>query len=243
MQKDFYDQYFDSVYSSANSLSTEQYEQAADHFGTLYRGRLPENREARILDVGCGAGHFLYFLEKAGYRNYQGIDISPQQVEVCRARVTPRVEVADAFQFLADKEQAYDLIAVHDVLEHIPKDKALLFVKTVFAAITKGGSLIVRVPNMSNPLAAHGRYIDLTHELGFTERSLHQLLFVGGFRDIHLTGALLIRKRTFRSYLRRIFLKLYYAWVKFLYYAQDFSVPRILDHDLIAICRKDRATS
>jgi len=238
MQKDFYDQYFDSVYSPANNLGSEQYENASNYFGVMYRGCLPENKDARILDIGCGAGHFLYFLKKTGYRNYQGIDISAQQVEVCRAKVTPQVEVADAFQFLDGSKQAYDLIVAHDVLEHISKDKALLFVKNIFAALKEDGTLIVRVPNMSNPLAAHGRYIDLTHELGFTERSLYQLLFIGGFRDIHLTGALLIIRRTFRSYIRRIFLKLYYGWVKFLYYSQDFSVPCILDHDLIAICRK-----
>ena len=80
----------------------------------------------------------------------------------------------------------------------------------------------------------------MTHELGFTERSLYQLLFTGGFRDIELKGSLVMTRTTWRSYARRFFLKVYYAWVKFLYYVQDFSVPGVLDHDLIARGRRPK---
>jgi SAM-dependent methyltransferase len=235
----FYSQYFESIYSSANNLSVEQFELTAAYFGVIYHNYMPSNKNAVILDLGCGAGHFLYFLKKLGYCNYAGIDISPQQVEFCNANITSHVEVADAFQFLQGKSEAYDLIVAHDVLEHIHKDRVLLLVKNIYSSLRKGGIFIVRVPNMSNPLAVHARYVDLSHEIGFTESSLKQLLFVGGFRDIQLIGALVMNRRTFRSYLRRIFLRMYNVWVKFLYYVQDFSVPRILDHNLIAICNKN----
>jgi 2-polyprenyl-3-methyl-5-hydroxy-6-metoxy-1,4-benzoquinol methylase len=238
MGNEFYQEYFDAVYAPANDLSPRRFDKTADDFRAAYGPLLPENKGAHILDVGCGAGYFLYFLDKQGYVNYEGIDISPQQVAHCRAHVTPRAEVADAFDYLDGKEGSFDMILAHDVLEHVAKDRLAAFTKKLFAALKPGGILIVRVPNMSNPLAAHGRYIDLTHEVGFTERSLHQLLYLSGFRDITLKGSLLIRKRTLLSYCRRAFLKMYYAWVRFLYYVQDFSVPTVLDHDLVAIARR-----
>ena len=238
MSKSFYDQYADSVYKKANALTPREFERAALGFAALYQGLLPEQKDAHILDAGCGGGHFLYFLEKNGYSNYEGIDISPGQVALCREQITPRVEVADALEFLDGKPSSYDLIVAHDVLEHFPKEKAVALVQKMFLALRPLGRIIIRVPNMSNPLAAHGRYIDLTHEIGFTERSLYQILFLGGFRRIELKGGMLIRKRSLRSFLRRVFLKVYYAWVRFLYYVQDFSVPRILDHDLIAVGQK-----
>ncbi len=240
MDQQFSDQYGASVYQQANVLTDEAFESASRYFAEIYRGRLPEDRDACVLDIGCGAGHFLFFLEKHGYRHAEGIDLSSQQVAVCRTRIKGPVEAADVFDFLEGKDAVYDLLVAHDMLEHVAKDKVLLLVQKLFAALKPGGTLIIRVPNMSNPLAAHSRYIDMTHELGFTERSLFQLLFTGGFRDISFQGALRIMRKTWRSHARRLFLKVYYAWVRFLYYVQDFSVPRVLDHDLIAFCRKPK---
>ncbi|MFH0754189.1 MAG: class I SAM-dependent methyltransferase [Candidatus Omnitrophota bacterium] len=242
MGMDFYTEYVDSVYGQANDLTPLRFEAAAEGFKAQYGSLLPKNKQAHILDAGCGAGHFLYFLEKCGYVNFQGIDISPQQIEHCRAHVTSRVASADIYDYLDGKICAYDFIVAHDILEHVPKDRVVVLTGKFFAALKPGGVLVVRVPNMSNPLSVHARYVDLTHELGFTERSLRQLLYLGGFRDITLKGAMMIRKTTWRSYLRRLFLKVYYAWVKFLYYVQDFSVPTILDHDLLAIGRKNEVS-
>ena len=238
MDPHFSDQYGDAIYQQANVLTDAQFELSARHFAQVYRGYLPENVDATVLDIGCGAGHFLYFLEQGGYRAVVGIDVSPQQVEKSRMRVKGRVEVADAFEFLDGKEGVYDLITAHDMLEHVLKDKALVLVQKMFRALKPGGLLILRVPNMSNPFAMHSRYIDMTHEIGFTDRSLYQLLYMAGFRDVSFQGSLRVMRRTWRSYARRIFLKVYYAWVRFLYYVQDFSVPKVLDHDLLAFCRK-----
>jgi 2-polyprenyl-3-methyl-5-hydroxy-6-metoxy-1,4-benzoquinol methylase len=243
MSQVYFDKYFESVYQHRNIFTPEQYELAADNFGCLYRGCLPADKGARILDVGCGGGHFLYFLNKSGYRDFQGIDVSPQQVEFCRKNVTERVEQADAFRFLDERGGTYDFIAAHAVLEHVPKDQVLPLAQKMHAALKPGGRLVIRVPNMSNPFAGHARYIDMTHELGFTESSLRQVLYMAGFRDIAFTGSLTLRWKSWRSLFRIPFVRLYYAWIRFLYYVQDFQVPRVLDHDLIAISRKDASTA
>jgi cyclopropane fatty-acyl-phospholipid synthase-like methyltransferase len=38
------------------------------------------DRSARILDLGCGHGVFIYFHREAGYTNVVGVDKSPEQV-------------------------------------------------------------------------------------------------------------------------------------------------------------------
>ncbi len=239
MSNEVYDRYFETVYQQANSLTQEQFDAASRSFAAAYRSFLPENKDAAFLDIGCGAGHFLYFLQKSGYRNYTGIDISSQQVDVCRQKVSGRVEVSDALSFLEGKEGAYDFIAAHDVLEHLSKDKGIALVRKIHASLKEGGVFVARVPNMSNPLAGHARYIDLTHELGFTERSFYQLFALGGFHRIDIMGGMYLSRRSWRSLLRRLFLAVFYAWVRFLYYVQDYSVPRILDRNMIAVCRKE----
>jgi SAM-dependent methyltransferase len=43
---------------------------------------LPQDREAKILDLACGHGAFLHYLRLAGYANCSGVDISPEQIEL-----------------------------------------------------------------------------------------------------------------------------------------------------------------
>ncbi len=47
-----------------------------------YRDVLPPRKDAEILDLGCGTGHFLYYLGWAGYTRAQGIDRSPEQAAI-----------------------------------------------------------------------------------------------------------------------------------------------------------------
>src|SRR5437870_7579155 len=50
-------------------------------YTTLFRSA---NKAARIADLGCGYGSFLYFLHEEGYRNIAGVDISAEQVDSAR---------------------------------------------------------------------------------------------------------------------------------------------------------------
>jgi len=51
-------------------------------------------------------------------------------------------------------------------------------------ALKNDGIIIIQVPNMQSPDPALHRYNDMTHEIGFTEHSLKQLLMLAGFSEI-----------------------------------------------------------
>ena len=63
-------------------------------------------------------------------------------------------------------------------------------------ALAEGGTVVVRVPNMSNVLASFGRYGDATHVTGYTEYSLMQVLDQAGFENHHIveSGRIGIRR-------------------------------------------------
>ena len=46
---------------------------------------LPQDKSAKILDIGCGMGQMLHALRVLGYENVYGVDISDEAVEHCRA--------------------------------------------------------------------------------------------------------------------------------------------------------------
>jgi len=182
--KQVWDKYCSTGFSYANKLDQQEFAQFAKNIKRLYGQLLPQDKTANILDVGCGAGHFLYYLQQEGYTNYYGIDISSEQVEFCKAYVTEKVELADVFEFLKDKIQRYDSIVANDLIEHIPREYILEFLNLSYQALRLGGVIILKTGNMSAPGALSLRYIDFTHETGFTERSLAQVLRLANFKKV-----------------------------------------------------------
>lgn len=237
-RKEMFDGYFDSTYKQVNILTEEQFNMASEGFERAYQGYIPEDKSSAILDVGCGCGHFLYYLKKKDYTNFFGIDISESQVKYCREQITDKVQQADAMDYLKNKNEVYDVIAAHDVLEHVPKNESRSFLKLILASLKPKGIVIARVPNMSNPLGLDARYSDFTHEVGFTGKSLYQLFWSAGFRDIEILPPQKIPVRSFRNFVRRILIDLLQRTIRLFYYIQDYTVPQNLDKNLIVIARK-----
>jgi len=232
-----FEEYLQSSFKYSNILTKKEYEKVSGEYERLYAEALPADKNATILDVGCGAGHFLYYLKKRGHRNYLGIDISPQQVEFCIRNISEKVKLADAIEFLKDKKGVYSVIVAHDLLEHIPKQKTLAFLDLIYQSLNNKGIFIARVPNMSNPFSLDSRYRDFTHETGFTDKNLYQILWFAGFRDIQISSTK-IQIRSFRNRVRSLLVNLVHEFIKFLYYIQDFSVPKHLGKNLTVICKK-----
>ena len=144
---------------------------------------LSHDKNAKILDVGCGEGRLLYFFKTRGYKNLQGVDRSPQQVALAR-QVVENVAEMDAFRFLGMHKGEYDLITGLDLVEHFQKDEVLKFLDACHLALRPGGCLILQTSNAESPWGMNVRYGDFTHEVAFTPHSLSGLLFLVGFSNI-----------------------------------------------------------
>ena len=147
---------------------------------------LPES--SRILDLGCGIGFLLFWLERSNLGKFQltGIDVSPNQLVLARKHLPEHVMLfeQDAATFLENKSRAFSAIFCTDILEHIEGDNELLqLMQLIRNSLEPGGIVVCQVPNMANLTGLQLRYIDLTHTRGFTGSSLLQLLEGSGFRD------------------------------------------------------------
>lgn len=132
---------------------------------------------ATILDIGCNKGYLLAALAAAGYQHLYGIDLSPVDIEQAKV-IVPMAEVqcVDAFAYLAVHPLTFDVIVIKAVLEHILKQDTLRLLTAMHDALKPGGILIIDVPNMDWLFASHERYMDFTHEVGFTPESLRQVM-------------------------------------------------------------------
>jgi 2-polyprenyl-3-methyl-5-hydroxy-6-metoxy-1,4-benzoquinol methylase len=168
-------------------------------FGELIQNSAPG---ARILDLGCGTGFLLNWLIRKPGLELVGVDASAGQLEVARS-IFSQVEFscADGLSFLRENPDSFDGIFCTDVLEHIPgTDLCIEWVQAACAALRPGGFFVCRSPNGASLISGYTRYIDLTHERAFTDKSMLQLLDTGGLKDCRI---LPIRAGSFSGRIRQ----------------------------------------
>ncbi|MGO9119724.1 MAG: class I SAM-dependent methyltransferase [Desulfomonilaceae bacterium] len=146
----------------------------------LLRKFLPPNRDAVILDLGCGTGKLLYNMQFMGYQNLQGIDASPEQARIAD-EVLENVGHGDAFDYLSNKMDQFDVITAFDFFEHFTKDEFLQILDLCYQALRPGGQLILQTVNAHSPMGLSCRYADFTHELCMTPGCLRNLMTLAGF--------------------------------------------------------------
>jgi SAM-dependent methyltransferase len=136
---------------------------------------------ARILEMGCGTGSNLALLQR-----YGTVDaVEPD--DPARALAAKRSGIAVKGGLLPDgvalDDGAYNLIAMLDVLEHIPGDREAL--AALRPKLAPCGRMLVTVPAMPWLWSAHD--IAHHHQRRYTAKSLRAVFEGTGFRVRHLT--------------------------------------------------------
>lgn len=151
----------------------------------LISAHFPRDRDAPILEVGCGHGALIHFARELGYRNVRGIDGSPDQVAEARRLGIPGIERGELLATLRQcPSGSLAAVVAIDVIEHCDKADAMDFARETYRALGPGGRWIVRTVNGSSPFHGDIRYGDLTHELVFTRQSMYQLMAAAGFNKM-----------------------------------------------------------
>jgi 2-polyprenyl-3-methyl-5-hydroxy-6-metoxy-1,4-benzoquinol methylase len=154
------------------------------YFSANIAPHLPKNRDARIIEIGCGYGRNLQALQELGYGNVRGIDISEEQIDYARNRLgLTNAEVGDAVAALEGAEETYDAILLLDVLEHLELTYSVRLIQTIRGALKPGGIFVIQVPNAMSPLSPN-RHWDITHFRAYTTHSMEQHLRLGGFTEM-----------------------------------------------------------
>ncbi len=155
------------------------------YFKKLITEHFPVDKHAKILELGCGHGAFLYFMHVAGYVNAIGIDGSEEQIREAARLGIPGVKKGDLVEYLADCEgESLDLIIAFDVIEHFTKAELSGLVDNIHRVLKKGGKFVSHQPNSESPFGNFMRDWDFTHETGFTRQSMAQLFLSSGFSAI-----------------------------------------------------------
>lgn len=140
---------------------------------------LPENKMAKIIDIGCGLGQTLNCLKKKGYVNILGIDVSKEAIKKCRADGLNVEEKS-----LTDLDGRYDFIFFNHVLEHVEKKEVIGILGKIYSSLEDEGKLYITVPNAQSNTGCYWAYEDFTHHTLYTAGSLEFVLKSAGFECI-----------------------------------------------------------
>lgn len=220
MKNSNFDNYSETFFDALHK--GDDFDKIAQGLSLYYYNCLPNNIQAPILDVGCGVGQFLKFLESKGYQNTEGIELCSQQAEIAKKHLNCPIHIGEVADFLKEKKGKYQLIALNDVLEHIPKDNMVSFINTLKNGLKDDGTLVVNVPQVAGITTSYNRYNDFTHNIVFTEMSLRQVLRLAGFSKIQFVTEKWPIKLTLRHLIYRL---IRWVWYKFLTLAYIIEMP------------------
>lgn len=164
----------------------DEYRQRAVSYQKQFGSLLPKDRNARIIDIGCGNGSIVWWLQNIGYVNAEGVDVSAEQIAAAQELGVQNVRQLDADACLFNKDSQFDTIILRDVIEHFEKEKIVDLLEKCCSSLHEQGSIILQVPNAESPFGARVRYGDFTHEVSFTSASLSQVLRSVGFTSVDI---------------------------------------------------------
>lgn len=230
-------------YTTSSALANVEAEKIISwnlaYFTANFAGFLPPNRSSRILEIGCGYGKNIVALQKLGYTDVKGIDLSREQVGFARNTLgLDNIEQADALNWLREEEGRVDCILLIDVLEHLDLDTLMSLGELMQEKLAPGGKVIVQVPNDLAPFNPI-RQGDLTHIRAYTPQSLQQFFAAINLQMVGVYSALPIRKgiALIRRWLWRIFFNPVFSIIFFLLHGRS-TFTTVFTANVIAVAQK-----
>lgn len=128
---------------------------------------LEKNKNAAILDVGCGGGEFTTLYNKRiCSKNITGVDGVREKLELVKKKGIKKTKCFNFEKKWPLKSRAYDVVISNQVIEHI--NNLDLFISEIYRVLKSGGYAVISTENLSswhNIGALILGYQDFSHHL------------------------------------------------------------------------------
>ena len=132
------------------------------------------NKNGKLLDIGCGAGHFI----KSFSEQKKNWELYAHDLTNLNKKIVDQYKVKKFYTGNVEKiNKKFDLISLNHVVEHLIEPRKVL--NHVNSILNDNGRLIIRLPNIKT---VHNDLTVLDHCSHFTKKSLENLLILSGFK-------------------------------------------------------------
>lgn len=199
------DEYLDDYYSDYTSTLGNEWIAPLTYGHGYYMSIIERySNPGDMLDFGSGNGILAKTAKARGW-NVEGYDVDCESTQRVSKEVDIPIYCGD-FSTAKWQKQEYDLVTMHQVLEHLKDPRDML--DQLLSRLKKGGVIFIAVPNI-NSFSARlkfflervgirkkriGRYYDTDHHLYYyTPEVLKKLLTEMGLEILHTTGCHKVR--------------------------------------------------
>ena len=154
-------------------------------------GSAIEDRDAEVLDVGCGFGFFVDAAARAGYR-VTGIDPNTVRHDLAKKHLDGDfiLGVVDE-EFVNKNRNRFKAVTLFQVLEHMRAPEDIL--RLCFGLLADGGKILVEVPNLGDEMLNENDgytafYWQMAHLNYFDAPRLGLVLRSAGIKDFTISG-------------------------------------------------------
>ncbi|MDP6428572.1 MAG: methyltransferase domain-containing protein [Rhodospirillales bacterium] len=136
-----------------------------------------------VLEIGCGSGLFLRYLEARGYREIVGVDMDKQLTEALGDLQHSEIHLDDIGKILSDElaGRRFDRIVLLDLAEHLQLDVLVDLLKALGNHINEGGAMLLRVPNIESPWGLKMHFGTFDHVTPLTPGRMFELGVMSGW--------------------------------------------------------------
>ncbi|NOX90474.1 MAG: class I SAM-dependent methyltransferase [Calditrichaeota bacterium] len=137
-----------------------------------------EEESARVLDLGCGSGHYVGRFAREGF-NAVGIDLDEQMIAFAQKTYPAARFVRMNLSEISRLEERFDLIfSVGNVVPHLKSEYLKSFIKDVNTVAKDGGYWIVQMINWDYVIRNQGMSFPVI------EHPEHKLRFIREYLDV-----------------------------------------------------------
>jgi len=156
--------------------------------------------KGKLLDIGCGLGHFLNIAKQDDW-DVCGIEISQPAAEYARNKYGLKV-CEGTVENLELRDQDFDVITMWDVIEHIQNPAEAL--SSIRNKLKTGGLLVIKTPDEKSLFKAISKFLYfasrrkasfflkyvyyLPHYFYYSKETMHKLLEKFGFNIVRIDG-------------------------------------------------------
>lgn len=204
-----------------------------------YSTWLPQDRDAAILDLGCGDGRMLRYLSGKGYRKIHGVDRDPLALAMAGKVAGVTLELQEVgLEYLRSQRGKFKLVILKQMIYYVERSEIMAFMLALKETLADDGVIVVEFFNAALLSSRFTELKDPFIRTAYTEHSMRRLCVAADFDVVYIGAERRVRGGKLRSHVYAALRAGWIALLKSIYILErgfDNELPQIWTKAIIAV--------